>query len=46
MKSPIKWVGGKTKEIKYIEKHIPEYFDEYCEHVRMTKLLKFLFVAQ
>ena len=31
MKSPIKWVGGKSREIKYIEKHIPQYFDEYCE---------------
>lgn len=31
MKSPIKWVGGKTKEIKYLEKHIPKQFDEYCE---------------
>lgn len=30
MKSPIKWVGGKRKEIKYFKKYIPE-FETYIE---------------
>lgn len=30
MNSPIKWVGGKRKEIKYFEKYIPE-FNTYVE---------------
>lgn len=30
MNSPIKWVGGKRKEIKYFEKYIPN-FDIYVE---------------
>ncbi len=30
IKSPIKWVGGKRKEIKYLEKYIPK-FNTYIE---------------
>ncbi len=31
IKSPIKWTGGKNKEIKYFKSFIPHNFDTYIE---------------
>lgn len=31
MKSPIKWIGGKRREIKHFEKYIPKEYDTYIE---------------
>ena len=31
MKSPIKWTGGKRREIPYFSSYIPQNFDIYIE---------------